>query len=395
MTFLGYNVRKGENDILRVGIITCWYKDISIADYTSNLSAGLGRRVYVQCITAPCICWRRYIGRKDIFQGNCVHSHFPPHITALENGNAPKPLKPLVFLILLFLQLLRGISYYSKCKDEDIIHYQQSSAYQFGFIPFLSLLAIPSSKIRIVTIHWLQKLGKFKFLYKCYKRADKIIVLSDDMKDNIISIGIPKSKIAVVPHGRSLPQLLNLPRNEITFFGAPVEGKGFFTILESLRILRARGREVRLHVYGIYNEEEKNNAIEKATITCVNDLIVWGGRLSKSDFNRKMQESMFTLAPYSTYVSGSSIVATAMGNATPVIGSKIGSTPEYLGDAGLLIEPNDPVSLSSAIVRMLEDPSLRLRLSEAARKNSQKFSWNKVGHETLEIYRECLKRKLA
>ena len=377
---------------MKVGIITCWYKDLSMADYADNLRRSFDNRVDFQIITAPCVCWRRFVGKRNVFQGNCSHSSFPPYLATLESNVAPAILKPLIFFILLCLQFLRGVDYLSKCKRCDVIHYQQSSMFQFGMIPLLALLLIPTSKKRVVTIHWLQALGRLAFLYRSYNNADKIIVHSADMKKQIQSFGVPDSKIAIIPHGTALPVLLHLPRNEITFFGAPTEGKGFFTILESLKILREQGRKLKLNVYGIYSEEEKNKAMANALGNGVDDLVVWGGRLSKTDFDRKMQGSTFTLAPYSAYVSGSSIVTSAMGNGTPIIASRIGGIPEYLGEAGLLIEPNEPSLLAAAMIKLIDDPSLRGRLSEQGRKRAERFSWKGVGEMTLKVYYECLKK---
>lgn len=384
------SARTEVNTRMKIGVITCWYKDLSMANYSYNLQAALSSRVDLQIVSAPCVCWQRFVGKKDIFQENCEFSSFPPYLPVLETDSAPKILRPLVFLTRLLLQLLRGISYLAKFKDCDIIHYQQSSAYQFGIGPLYMLLSIPTSKKRIVTVHWLQPLNRLKFLYRSYKNADRIIVLSNGMKKIILSFGVPASKIRLVPHGASLQPLIGLPRREITFFGAPTEGKGFLTILQALKQLKDRGRKVHLRIYGIYSEAEKDKAINDAITMDVADLLVWKGRLSEADFDRKMQESMFTLAPYSSPASGSSIITRAMGNATPIIASKIGGTPEYLGRGGLLVEPDDPEALASTMTKMIDDASLRRKLSEEGRKKAETFAWDRVAEMTFEIYYECM-----
>ena len=61
----------------------------------------------------------------------------------------------------------------------------------------------------------------------------------------------------------------------------------------------------------------------------------------------------------------------------PVIASRVGGIPEIVldGVTGLLVEPNDPQALSEAMAKLLDDPELRKRMGENARKHVvQNFS---------------------
>jgi D-inositol-3-phosphate glycosyltransferase len=279
------------------------------------------------------------------------------------------------------------------CKDCDIIHYEQTHALPFGIAPLYMLLSIPIQKKRIVTVHRFGVLSSLKFFSYAYRKADRIIVHSNDMQKKLLSFNVPASKIVLVPHGATLPPLQSGHRKEITFFGAPLETKGFLTILQALKLLRHQGRVLHLHIYGIYGEREKDKAVDEANRVGVSDLLVWGGRLSEVDFDRKMQESIFTLAPYSAATSGSSVVTRAMGNATPIIASTLGGIPEYLGGTGLMIPPNNPEALALAMIKLLDDPSLREKLSEEERKRAETFSWGTVAEETLNIYYQCIRER--
>ena len=374
---------------MKVGMITCWYKNLSMANYAYNLCAALGDQVKVKIVTSHCMCWERFIKRKEVFQGECELASFPPYLFVAENPQSPIIFRLLLYLFMSALQFLRGITYLSKCKDCDIIHYQQTAAYSFGMVPLCMILLIPTQKKRIVTVHRLDMLSKRKFFNRLYKNADCIIVHSKEMRKKMLALGIAASKVRLIPHGAQLPPLTKVPRRYITFFGAPRENKGFLTILQALKILKDEGRKIFLHIYGIYSEAEKEMAIKEATDLGVSDQLIWGGKLSEVEFDHKMQESILTLAPYLGTVSGSSIITRAMGNATPIIASNIGGIPEYLGNAGLLIPPNDARALASAIVRLLDDASLRQKLSEECRKKARAFSWKTVGKMTLKVYYEC------
>jgi hypothetical protein len=78
--------------------------------------------------------------------------------------------------------------------------------------------------------------------------------------------------------------------------GAPQEHKGFMTILEALKILKSKNIIVKVSIYGFYNDSEKNKMELQAMIRGVSDCLVWGGRLNETDFDKKLQQSLITLA---------------------------------------------------------------------------------------------------
>lgn len=80
----------------------------------------------------------------------------------------------------------------------------------------------------------------------------------------------------------------------------------------------------------------------------------------------------------------------AMASGTPVVTSNAGSLPEVVGEAGLLVDPCDVKALREALRRVLEDASLRDRLSALGLERSRLFTWKKCAAATLESYRRAL-----
>jgi len=76
----------------------------------------------------------------------------------------------------------------------------------------------------------------------------------------------------------------------------------------------------------------------------------------------------------------------AMPCGTPVVVSNISSIPEVVGDAGILVKPNDVEELSDAILRVLNSETLSAQLSEKGLRQAIKFSWRKTAEKTVEIY---------
>lgn len=68
-------------------------------------------------------------------------------------------------------------------------------------------------------------------------------------------------------------------------------------------------------------------------------------------------------------------VLEAMTVGVPVIASNRGALPEVLGDAGLLIDPDDPDSLTDAFQRMLTDTALARRLAARGLRRTRLFDW--------------------
>jgi glycosyltransferase involved in cell wall biosynthesis len=76
----------------------------------------------------------------------------------------------------------------------------------------------------------------------------------------------------------------------------------------------------------------------------------------------------------------------AMACGTPVITSNRSSLPEVVGDAALLVHPDDPAELADAMARVVEHESLRDDLRGRGLKQAQRFSWEGTARLTLEVY---------
>ena len=76
----------------------------------------------------------------------------------------------------------------------------------------------------------------------------------------------------------------------------------------------------------------------------------------------------------------------AMASSTPIITSNITSMPEILGEAGVLVNPTDLMQLERALIKLLNDQSLRQELINKGLKRVKEFSWRSVAMKTLEVY---------
>lgn len=79
----------------------------------------------------------------------------------------------------------------------------------------------------------------------------------------------------------------------------------------------------------------------------------------------------------------------AMACGTPVIAVRCTSLPEVVGDAGLLVEP-DEHAFARALVRVLNDPVLQRTLRTRGLERAHTFTWRRTAERTLAAYREAI-----
>ena len=80
-------------------------------------------------------------------------------------------------------------------------------------------------------------------------------------------------------------------------------------------------------------------------------------------------------------------VLEAMAHGLPVVASRAGGIPEIVGDAGVLVEPNDPVALAEGMRFALNN---RAELAEKSRLRCRLFLSERMIDETLACYQELI-----
>jgi glycosyltransferase involved in cell wall biosynthesis len=88
---------------------------------------------------------------------------------------------------------------------------------------------------------------------------------------------------------------------------------------------------------------------------------------------------------------GLSIVE-ALKSGTPVITSNVAAMPEIVGPGGLLVDPRKVEHIAEAMDRIAAEKGLRERLSCAALKRGDEFSWARTARESLAVYQNMSSR---
>ncbi len=80
----------------------------------------------------------------------------------------------------------------------------------------------------------------------------------------------------------------------------------------------------------------------------------------------------------------------AMASGTPVVTSNISSLPEVVGDAAVLVNPENVFDIARGIRDVLLDDTLRAQLICRGRDQAMRFSWGRTAREVLSIYHEAV-----
>ncbi|MGA7218715.1 MAG: glycosyltransferase family 1 protein [Candidatus Sulfotelmatobacter sp.] len=83
----------------------------------------------------------------------------------------------------------------------------------------------------------------------------------------------------------------------------------------------------------------------------------------------------------------------AMAHGTPVVTSNVSSLPEVVGNAAVLVHPENVFEIMRALHRVLTDQPLREKMKERSYRQAGKFSWEKSVRRIMDVYREVVTGK--
>jgi len=78
----------------------------------------------------------------------------------------------------------------------------------------------------------------------------------------------------------------------------------------------------------------------------------------------------------------------AMAHGTPVVTSNASSLPEVVGNAAVMVNPENVFEIMRALHRVLIDQSLREKMKARSYEQSKRFSWESSARRVLQVYEE-------
>lgn len=220
---------------------------------------------------------------------------------------------------------------------------------------------------------------------------DGLVVLTDQGKRILTEKGFPAEKILTAPHGvydffTEFGKSDIEEQKEILFFGRIEPYKGVGVLLEAARPLLDEYPDWTLQIAGGGDVTPYGELLAHPRIRLTNRF------LSDAEVAEFMQRSAIVALPYLS-ASQSGVIPTAFAFGKAVTATHVGGIPDMVrdGETGLLVPPNDPESLRSALKRLIDDPTLRDRLGKAGHEFAHtELSWDAIAGKHLAFYRKFL-----
>ncbi|MBH0161730.1 glycosyltransferase family 4 protein [Fictibacillus sp. 26RED30] len=265
-----------------------------------------------------------------------------------------------------------------KRQNFDIVHMHSPRA---TFIGMLTIKLFRLNKNTITTAHgWIPDRLTLKKLFEVLfvstiKDSNKILAVSNNVKESLIKTGIDPKKIKVIYNGIHIPDVnktSELIKNDeskkikFIFLGRFIDEKGIKYLIEGLKKLDKKyDQKYILDMYGsgplfeeVKMEIEKNNLYNVKLKGFLNPDKVHKTLTKYDCFLMPSLQEGFPYTLVEAFAAGLMVIAT-----------KVGGIPEALQDQynGYLIEPKNPVVITNVLEKTLE---LDLETLSIMRKNA-------------------------
>jgi N-acetyl-alpha-D-glucosaminyl L-malate synthase BshA len=243
------------------------------------------------------------------------------------------------------------------------------------------------------------------FLRFALRRADRVIAVSRDCRRHALAAGAPSKSVRVlyngVDTGRFRPDasntaeirhLLGVPESAklILFVGSLMQYKGVDVLIRAIPVVLDSDPSAMVVIIGTGPQREDLMALRDSL--GLHETVILAGFIPNSEL-ADYENACEVLVLPSRRESFGIAALEAMACAKPVIGTRRGGLKETIDHekTGLLVDPDDPRQLASAILRILNDERLAQYLGASGRRKVEaEFDWVSVANRTVALYREAL-----
>jgi len=224
-----------------------------------------------------------------------------------------------------------------------------------------------------------------------FEHADVVMPVSEALLDGIRATGA-RGEFTVVPNVVDTTQFHPdgpvTPSGRLIGVGNLYDAKGWDYLLDALALLRDRGRNVHLDLYG--------DGVLRATLEAqvsrlgIEGLVTFHGWRPKEEVAGQLRRSdLFAIT--SRYDSNPCAVIEALASGAPVVGTAVGGIPEMIADGtGLLAAPGSPESIADAIETALGRTWDREAIARSA---AERYGLDRIGSDLASVYEEAIARR--
>lgn len=196
-----------------------------------------------------------------------------------------------------------------------------------------------------------------------YEPVAQFICPSRFLAGKMAAAGVFPDRLVHVPHFVDVTDLepKHEPGGPIVFAGRLAPEKGVDVLIRAAGLL---GCDV-----VIAGDGPERRSLEHLAADVAPGRIRFCGSMTKLAVNDLFRSGRALVVPSRWYENQPMVVLEAFACGLPVVGSNLGGIPELIasGANGVLVEPNDPAALATALAPLLDDADHAMRLGRAAR----------------------------
>ncbi len=289
----------------------------------------------------------------------------------------------------------------------DILHCTSNTGPLFCKVPMVvtlhDIIYLESVSILKKGGTWYQKLGNMyrRFVVPPVVRKCRWVVTVSEfeknrigtfmgLKNNLVSIyngvGSHFKKVDDPAILKSSAQKYNLPENFIFFLGNTDPKKNTPNVLKAFSLFNSQSALKYKLVMLDFDEDELRKILSGIGCENLREDIQLTGYVPNSELPAIISQCRLFLYPSLRESFGIPILE-GMACGVPVITSNTSSMPEVAADAAILVNPESPEEIASAIAQVLGDPSLYETLSGKGVERASRFSWRQMAQSYLELYK--------
>lgn len=299
------------------------------------------------------------------------------------------------------IHVIPRLTFPREFSDYDIVHFHDDIDMSF---PAFSNLAYKREKPTLLHCHSLPyTYSKYKNNFLCnflLKRSvDRYVSLSQYTTRLLLNLGLLRERITTLPNAVDTesfkPDLKKRTDNLILYAARIGRGKGLDVLLKSLLHL-----DIPVHVTVVGPVDDPLFFSEIQTLSQkIRDKtmhkITYLGFIGRDTLIQCYQKaSIFVCSSILDHFPISNLEALACG--IPVVSTNVGAVPEVIKDGfnGLLVPPDEPLALASALKKLLESKNLRDICGHNGRRTVEKyFSWDVIWKKISQLYEQMLAAK--
>jgi glycosyltransferase involved in cell wall biosynthesis len=220
-------------------------------------------------------------------------------------------------------------------------------------------------------------------------------------KDVIAEFGIAPERVVAVPSGvdelffglTPRDRSVSPPEPLIVFPGPPIGRKNLDLVLRVLAAARPPSvlAKARLEITGALAADFPDYH-KRITDGGLLQRVRWLGKLPFEEIAALYSRA--DVLVYPSFLEGFGFPPLeAMATGTPVVASNASCLPEVLGDAALLVDPNDDAGFAAAVESVLTKPDLRQRQVQAGNARARHFTWARCAELTAGVYKRAARSK--